>query len=313
MHFRNPIYLSTWSIHDLLDSQKLGLPEFPQLCLEYGFNGLEMNDSFMARLSPVEFDHLVNQIQRFNLGVNLAVTNDFTVSEPETRIQQSDYVRKYLKIAAEMSAGIVRIYAGGKSALARKIWQQRLCEPKQVSTLRAKSRLKQGMFRVLMHNRLQPVRQKINHYLFSQNTLTPAVFDRIVRQIEAVLPLAEANRIKLVIENHGGFSSKPESLLKIVNYFKSDHLGLCPDWGNFLPSQDRYAALSEMMPYAFSLHAKSYAFDESGEEKSIDFHRCLEIAQSAHFRGPMVIEFEGIGDSLQQSLRAKGLIEKYVF
>ena len=54
----------------------------------------------------------------------------------------------------------------------------------------------------------------------------------------------------------------------------------------------------EALPYAKAVSAKSYDFDESGNENKIDYPRMLKIVKDAGYRGWIGIEYEGgNGDS----------------
>ena len=48
-----------------------------------------------------------------------------------------------------------------------------------------------------------------------------------------------------------------------------------------------------MMPFAKSVSAKSYEFNELGEETTIDFARMMGIVRDAQYRGWVGVEFEG--------------------
>lgn len=82
--------------------------------------------------------------------------------------------------------------------------------------------------------------------------------------------------MKLLIENHGGISGNPDNVVRILEEVGSDYLGTCPDFGNF-PAEIRYEGLSKLAKYAVVVHAKTYEFDESGEETTIDMKRCIDI------------------------------------
>ena len=68
--------------------------------------------------------------------------------------------------------------------------------------------------------------------------------------------------------------------------------GTLPDFGNF-DDYDRYRGVAEMMPYAKAVSAKSYDFDERGDETKLDYRRLMKIVTGAGFHSWMGIEYEG--------------------
>ena len=125
------------------------------------------------------------------------------------------------------------------------------------------------------------------------------VLDRnfIDRSVDAFGSLTELGRedgVQIVIENHGGPSSRPELLVELIKAVDSPSLGTLPDFGNFPEGMDRYAAVDKMMPYAKAVSAKCYDFDDRGNETTIDFERMLQIVVDKHgYQGYIGIEYEG--------------------
>jgi hypothetical protein len=65
-----------------------------------------------------------------------------------------------------------------------------------------------------------------------------------------------------------------------------------------------------MMPFAKAVSAKSYGFDEQGNETKIDYRRMLKIVLAAGYHGHLGIEFEGDKLSEPEGIRAtKRLLE----
>jgi len=122
---------------------------------------------------------------------------------------------------------------------------------------------------------------------------------------------AEKLGIRILLENHGGISSDPENILRLVEGVGSDWFRLCPDFGNF-PEEIRYRALEMMFPYAVMVHAKTYEFDQNGNESRYDFGRCMEIALSSGYDGPFSVEFEGPGDQYEGVGKTVQLLRRYL-
>jgi hypothetical protein len=66
-----------------------------------------------------------------------------------------------------------------------------------------------------------------------------------------------------------------------------------------------------MMPFAKGVSAKSYGFDEEGNEIRTDYYKMLSIVKDAGFTGYVGIEYEGDELSEFDGIRAtKALLEK---
>jgi len=138
--------------------------------------------------------------------------------------------------------------------------------------------------------------------------------DALQRAIEGYKELvetAERTGVKLLIENHGGLSGNPDNIVKIIEEVGSEYLGTCPDFGNF-PSEIRYQALEKIAKYAAVAHAKTYDFDERGEETTIDMKRCIDILKRHGFNGCYSVEYEGKGEQREGVKKSLELLTKYL-
>jgi len=116
--------------------------------------------------------------------------------------------------------------------------------------------------------------------------------------------------LNVIVENHGELSSHGDWLAGVMKLVDHPRCGTLPDFGNFY-EYDRYQGVTDMMPFAKAVSAKSYDFDALGEETTIDFHRMLKIVTGAGFHSWVGIEFEG--DRLPERegvLKTKALLEK---
>ncbi len=121
--------------------------------------------------------------------------------------------------------------------------------------------------------------------------------------------------INVIVENHGGNSSHGKWLSSVIEQVGLPNCGTLPDFGNFNIAQgkpyDRYLGTTELMPFAKGVSAKSYAFDEQGNETTIDYLRILRIVRDAGYRGYVGVEFEGRGMEEADGIRAtKKLLER---
>ena len=101
-----------------------------------------------------------------------------------------------------------------------------------------------------------------------------------------------ARNINVIVENHGGLSSHGDWLAGVMKLVDHPRCGTLPDFGNFY-EYDRYQGVTELMPFAKAVSAKSYDFDARGEETTIDYRRMLRIVKQAGFTSWIGIEYEG--------------------
>jgi sugar phosphate isomerase/epimerase len=127
--------------------------------------------------------------------------------------------------------------------------------------------------------------------------------------------VADPHGVNVIVENHGGLSSNGAWLAGTIKLAAHPRCGTLPDFGNFRvndkESYDRYQGVAEMMPWARGVSAKSYDFNEAGEETTIDYRRMLGLVLAAGFRGHIGIEYEGSRLSEEGGIMAtKRLLER---
>jgi sugar phosphate isomerase/epimerase len=128
--------------------------------------------------------------------------------------------------------------------------------------------------------------------------------------------------VNIIVENHGGISSNAQWLAGVVEQVGMDNVGTLPDFGNFCiegeprdcdKAYDRYQGTAELMPYAKGVSAKSWDFDENGNETRMDFLRLMKIVKESGFTGNVGIEYEGLTLSEHDGILAtKALLEKVI-
>jgi len=104
---------------------------------------------------------------------------------------------------------------------------------------------------------------------------------------------AKSAGMNVIIENHGGLSSDPDILVRLMKQVNLPNFGLLPDFGNFYGQIDRYEAVAKMMPYAKGVSFKCWEFGADGKETKMDMDRLMKIVKDAGYRGYVGIEYEG--------------------
>jgi sugar phosphate isomerase/epimerase len=134
------------------------------------------------------------------------------------------------------------------------------------------------------------------------------------------------NKINVIVENHGSYSSNGQLLAGIIKQINNPYCGTLPDFGNFCMKReragdlwetpcvewyDRYKGVKEMLPYAKGVSAKSFDFDAQGNETTIDFLQMMKMVKESKYKGYVGIEYEGNGMSEDEGILAtKKLLEK---
>ena len=120
--------------------------------------------------------------------------------------------------------------------------------------------------------------------------------EAIKHSIEALTPLADYAKTKgvmIVIEpGSSKWSKKGPFLADLSKKMNHPALRLMPDFGK-MRYDDPYGGTVAMMPQSASVSAKSYDFDEEGNEKNLDYTRLMKSVNDAKYTGIVAIEYEG--------------------
>ncbi|MEN8124196.1 MAG: TIM barrel protein [Bacteroidota bacterium] len=128
--------------------------------------------------------------------------------------------------------------------------------------------------------------------------------------------------INIIAENHGGFSSDGNWLSGVMTDVGMENVGTLPDFGNFCieygperkycaKAYNRYKGITELMPFAKAVSAKSNDFDDQGNEIHSDYLKIMRIVKEFGYKGDIGIEYEGTTLSEDEGIKAtKALLEK---
>ena len=124
--------------------------------------------------------------------------------------------------------------------------------------------------------------------------------DQMKQAAEGLHALSEfgaKHGLNVIVENHGGLSSNGEWLVGVMKQVNLKNCGTLPDFGNFRikdgEEYDRYKGVTELMPFAKAVSAKSHDFDDKGNETHTDYLRMMKIVIAAGYSGYVGIEYEG--------------------
>lgn len=148
----------------------------------------------------------------------------------------------------------------------------------------------------------------------------------MVDALKQLCTYAMKDGINVLIENHGLYSADGQWVAEIMRQVNMPNCGTLPDFGNWCTAAkwgstqpekkcteeyDRYKGVAELLPFAKGVSAKSYAFNEQGEEAIINYRKMLELVKQSGFSGYIGIEYEGAPLSEREGIMAtKALLEK---
>jgi len=129
------------------------------------------------------------------------------------------------------------------------------------------------------------------------------------------------HEVSVIVENHGGLSSHAGHLANVMEQVNSKWAGTLPDFGNFcirkeddvcVEQYDVYEGVEKLMPHAKGVSAKSFDFDEDGNETTLDYMRLFQIIRDSGFNGGYVgVEYEGDSMPADEGIMAtRKLLEK---
>ncbi len=305
------IYLSTWAIKKSIENGELIAHDAVALAREHGFSGVEIIDRHLPDLSSETVQRLKKEIVRNNLACTLGITTDFVSTSEDSLAAQIKYTIKMIEIGDFLGAVSLRILLGGTD-----FFFQNWLKPKDkiqsdsisLTNIKKQKKLtnwlqKVGIFHILHKLTIQAKRPR--------SIISDKVRQSVFSALDQIVPLAEKKKIPLAVENHWGITTATENIIFFINHCSTEFLGTCVDLGNFSLWQNRYQEMQKLLPWAKEIHAKTYAFDGCGEEKNIDYSRTMQLIRESGKLVPIVVEYEGRGDQLQNSLKTRDLILKH--
>jgi len=121
---------------------------------------------------------------------------------------------------------------------------------------------------------------RMNMYA-EQEPKTPTEIDEFLKRCQQsftrICEYAAQNEIQVCIENHGGPSSNPDVLVRLMKMVNLPNFGTLPDFGNFPKGVDKHEAVAKLMPYAKGVSFKCFDFGADGKESTIDMEKMMQI------------------------------------
>ncbi len=152
-----------------------------------------------------------------------------------------------------------------------------------------------------------------------------ALHAALVDGLGELVAYGEKEEINVLVENHGLHTSDGKFMVDVIRAVDNPWLGTLPDFGNWCLSAEwgstmnnqctevyeHYTGVSDFLPYAKGVSAKSYEFDKDGNETLLNYPKLLQLVKDSNFNGYIGIEYEGEELSEADGIRAtKSLIER---
>jgi len=252
--------LAQWSLHKYVNDEKGSPFNFASQAKSMGFDGLEyVSQLYTKEIETLGFDTVIDSLITLSKkhdisNVLIMVDHEGDIADPD-EAKRNEAVEKHKKwIDAAQKMGCHSIRVNTFGTNNPEIWKTTVVD---------------GL-------------KKISEYAATKN-------------------------ISVLCENHGWLSSDADKLMVAINEVNMKNCGTLPDFGNWcLKRKDgerwgecietypnKYEGIKKLMPVAQAVSAKSYDFDENGNETTIDYTRMMQIVKDAGYKSYIGVEYEG--------------------
>ena len=253
--------LAQWSLHRYVEEKKNSPFHFASQAKEMGFEGLEyVSQLYKHEIEKLGFDVVIDSLNKISKkesmqNILIMVDDEGDLADPDEnmRNQAVENHKRWVDAASKLGCQSIRVNTFGTND--PEIWKTTVVD---------------GL-------------RKLSEYAATKN-------------------------INVLCENHGWLSSNPVELMAAIKAVNMENCGTLPDFGNWCVRRkdanenwgdcaevypDKYEGTKMMMSAAMAVSAKSYDFDEAGNETTIDYVKMLQIVKDAEYTGFIGVEYEG--------------------
>lgn len=263
--------VSMWSVQKEFFKGKIDTAGFIKLATQWKVDAVELLDCFFK--SDEEVDMIVNMLKEKNLPVSAySIGNDFVVDDKKELEAQILSVKEGIDRAVRLGTTNLRVFSGNS-------------------------------------------KHDISYEKGMEN---------IIEGFRNCVPYAEEKGIAMVLENHGLFAGTSAKVRNIIETINSPNLKANADTGNFLlVLENPVEAVDNLKDIIGFVHFKDFKkLDEpNGKETytaidntlyqgtpigqgDVDLKKIIEILGEAGYTGYLSIEYEGIGDPIQETAQS---------
>lgn len=258
---KNPIAVSSWSLHHLLGithrngpgasaphiahetfgPAKISLEQLPKELVARGYARVELCQFHFASQEPDYLKRIGDAFKANGVVIQTLLIDDGDITNPETRVRDMEWIESWIEVAALLGAEHARVIAG-KS--------QPSDEALQLS----------------------------------------------VEGLKVLSLIGQKLGVRVVTENWFDLLSNPKNVHHVLDHVGKS-LGFLADTGNWR-GPTKYVDLQSIFTRAELCHAKASFIAES-QIDGADFSACLRAARGADYQGPLTLIFDGEGDEWQ--------------
>ncbi|WP_129724816.1 sugar phosphate isomerase/epimerase family protein [Xylanivirga thermophila] len=271
--------VSMWSVQRQFFKGNITIDDFLSFAFRAGVDGVELLDCFWK--NPAEIDNTIDLIDKNNWTVACySISNDFVTEDEKELDEQIAYVKEGIDTAVRLGTDTLRVFAGNKKM--------------DIS-----------------------YEEGIKYILYG---------------LRECVSYAEQRGIDMVLENHGVFAGKSNQILAIINEVGSQRLKANVDIGNFLlVAEDPMDGIKHLRSSIGYVHLKDFKrlHDEGIQEvyRSLDDHmyqaipigqgdvpikKTIEFLKSNDYYGYLSIEYEGIGDPIEETKQSIDFVKSII-
>lgn len=252
--------LAQWSLHRTFNEQGVDPFKFAEIAKENGFEGLEyVNHIYTNKIEELGFDAVIDSLKVLSenadmRNVVIMIDNEGDLADPNEEVRNMAVENHKKWVDAAQKLG---------------------CHSIRVNTFGTKD----------------------------PELWLPSVVDGL-KKLSAY---ASTKNINVLCENHGWLSSDVPILMEAIKQVDMDNCGTLPDFGNWCVKRengekwgecieeypDKYEGIETMLTKAKAVSAKSYDFDEKGNETTLDYPRILKLVKDSGYTGYIGVEYEG--------------------
>ncbi|NCO62578.1 MAG: TIM barrel protein [Flavobacteriales bacterium] len=252
--------LAQWSLHKFVIEEQGDPFQFASMAKDMGFEGLEyVSGLYSKQIEVLGFDKTIDSLK--------------TMSQ-----------------LSGMSNVLIMVDGEGD-----------LADPDEVKRNKA----------VENHKKWVDAAQKLGCHSIRVNTFgtnDPEIWKiTVVDGLKKLSEYSATKNINVLCENHGWLSSDAPKLMDAIHQVNMPNCGTLPDFGNWCVKRkdgaqwgeceevypDKYEGIKMMLTAAKAVSAKSYDFDENGNETTLDYPRIIQLVKDSGYTGFIGVEYEG--------------------
>lgn len=252
--------LAQWSLHKTFNDTGVSPFEFAKMAKEMGFEGIEyVSGLYTKQIETLGFDKTIDSLKTLSEingmhNVLIMIDGEGDLADPDEKVRNKAVENHKRWVDAAQKLGCHSIRVNTFGTNDPEIWKETVVD---------------GL-------------RKLSEYAATKN-------------------------INVLCENHGWLSSDVPKLMEAIKTVNMTNCGTLPDFGNWCVKRkegstwgeceevypDKYEGIKMMLTAAKAVSAKSYDFDEKGNETTLDYPRIIQLVKDSGYTGFIGVEYEG--------------------